>query len=142
MAEGDWGFAAFDPPGDGLVIIGGFRDAQKRLSAACVVEREPKGDDIPEDRSYEILQSAKAVAITAQTLMNGSLDPLLHRVGKHAERLLVGPSAPVAQPVLEAGIDRVSGLAVTDGDAASAFIKETGTMIALDHMTAQLELVK
>lgn len=142
VALDDWAFAAFDPPGHGLIIVGGFRAAQKRLSAARVVEREPKGNDIPENRSYDALQSAEAVAITAQTLMNGSLDPLLHRVGEQAERLLVGPSAPVAPLVLEAGIDRVSGLAVTDGDAAAEFIKETGTMIALDHITAQLELTK
>ncbi|MCY4005394.1 MAG: DUF364 domain-containing protein [Rhodobacteraceae bacterium] len=137
-----WGLAAFDPPGDGLVIIGGFRQAQKRLFAARIVEREPKDNDIPEDESSVALQSARAVAITAQTLMNGSLEPLLNRVGQQAERLLVGPSAPVAPVVLESGIDRVSGLAITDGDAAASFIKETGTMIALDHMTAQLELAR
>lgn len=142
MAPEDWAFAAFEPPGHGLIIVGGFRAAQKRLSAARVVEREPKGNDIPENRSHEALQSAEAVAITAQALMNGSLEPLLHRVGQQAERLLVGPSAPVAPPVLESGIDRVSGLAITDGDAAAEFIKETGTMIALDHITARLELTR
>ena len=42
--------------------------------------------------------------------------------------------------ILEGGIDRVSGLAITNSEAAIAFIKETGTMIALDHMTSQLEL--
>ncbi|MCY4301572.1 MAG: DUF364 domain-containing protein [Aestuariivita sp.] len=136
----NWGLSAFEPPGHGLVIVGGFRDAQRRLSAARVVEREPKENDIPESESHRALQSATSVAITAQTLMNGSLEPLLTRIGRQAKRVLVGPSAPVTPLILEGGIDRVSGLAITNSEAAIAFIKETGTMIALDHMTSQLEL--
>ena len=139
-AQGDWGLAGFAPPGDGLVIVGGFRAALKRLPAARVIEREPKGNDIPIAEAGAALANAPAVAITAQTLMNGSLEPLLPRILAASQLLLVGPSAPVAAPVLKAGLTRVSGLAITDPDAAASFIKETGTMIALDHMTTQLEL--
>jgi len=64
----------------------------------------------------------------------------LTRIGRQAKRVLVGPSAPVTLLIFEGGIDRVSGLAITNSEAAIAFIKETGTMIALDHMTSQLEL--
>ncbi|MEM9633303.1 MAG: DUF364 domain-containing protein [Pseudomonadota bacterium] len=142
QAQGGWGFAGFSPPGDDLIIIGGFRGAQKRLPAARIIEREPKGNDIPADRADEALAIAGSVAITAQTLMNGSLEPLLAKIGKADKRLLVGPSTPVAPQVLDAGLTRVSGLAVTDVEAVAQFIKETGTMIALDHMTKQLELAK
>lgn len=142
QAQGGWGFAGFNPPGDDLIIIGGFRGAQKRLPAARIIEREPKGNDIPADQADEALASAGAVAITAQTLMNGSLEPILAKIGRAGQRLLVGPSAPVAPQVLEAGLTRVSGLAITDVEAVAQFIKETGTMIALDHMIKQLELTK
>jgi len=141
-AGDSWGLAGFEPPGDGLVIVGGFRAALKRLPAARIIEREPKGNDIPIEEAGAALAKAQAVAITAQTLMNGSLEPLLARVLTASHRLLVGPSAPVAPPVLDAGLTRVSGLAITDPDAAASFIKETGTMIALDHMTTQLELAR
>ena len=140
-ATGDWGFAGFKPPGEGLVIVGGFRAALKRLPAARVIEREPKGNDIPIAEAGPALANAQAVAVTAQTLMNGSLEPLLPRIVTANHRLLVGPSAPVTPVVLDAGLTRVSGLAITDPDAAASFIKETGTMIALDDMTSQLELV-
>lgn len=135
-----WGLARFQPPGDGLVIVGGFRGAAGRLPGARVIEQEPKGTDIPADAAGPALAEAKAIAITAQTLMNGSLEPLLARIGHVAERLLVGPSAPVAPPVLAAGVSRVAGLAVTDPDAAAAFIKETGAMIAMDAITRELEI--
>lgn len=137
-----WGLAGFASPGDGLVIVGGFRAALKRLPAARIIEREPKGNDIPIEEAGAALAKAQSVAITAQTVMNGSLEPLLPRILAAGHRLLVGPSAPVAPPVLDAGLTRVSGLAITDADTAASFIKETGTMIALDHMTAQLELAR
>lgn len=138
--DAGWGLSGFNPPGDGLIIIGGFRGALKRLPQARIVEREPKGNDIPADEVGAALVKADAVAITAQTLMNGSLEPLLAKATHLRERLLVGPSAPVAPQVLDAGLTRVAGLAITDADAAANYIKETGTMIALDHMTKQLEL--
>lgn len=142
VARGGWGLARFGPPGDGLVIVGGFRGAAARLPAATVVEREPKGGDVPASRAAGALASASAVAVTAQALMNGSLEPLLALCGDVPVRLLVGPSAPVAAAVLDHGPTAVSGLAVTDAGAVRRFIQETGTMIALDRMTAPLELAR
>lgn len=139
-AQHAWGLSRFDPPGDGLVIIGGFRAAMDRLPNATIVEREPKGDDVPADRAQEALAEAKAIAITAQALMNGSLEPLLARSSHIPVRLLVGPSAPVAEVALNHGPTAIAGLAITDPDAARDFIAESGTMIALDHMTRTLEV--
>ncbi|MEM9973275.1 MAG: DUF364 domain-containing protein [Pseudomonadota bacterium] len=138
--KGKWGLARFAPPGDGLVIIGGFRAAMERLPNAKIIEREPKGKDVPADRAGPALAEASAVAITAQTLMNGSLEPLLARIAHIPIRLLVGPSAPVAQVMLDHGLTAVSGLCITDPSAARDFIAETGTMIALDQMTKPLQV--
>ena len=133
-----WGFARFDPPGEGLVIVGAFRKAAERLPAARVVEREPKGTDIPAESAPEALAAARAVAITAQTLMNGSLEPLLHHTAPCPRVMLVGPSAPVTPVLGGHGITESCGLAITDTQATASFIKETGTMIALDSQTTQL----
>lgn len=137
---GQWGFAAYEPPGDGLIIVGGFRGAQQRLPNARILEREPQGNDIHVDDADEALATASHVAVTAQTLMNGSLEPLLSRVGGQSQVQLVGPSAPVCTQVLGGPITQVAGLAVTDRSAAASFIKETGTMIATAQMTVQLQL--
>lgn len=135
-----WGFSGYTPPGEGLVIVGGFRAVQQRLSAARIVEREPQGNDIPASKAAEALANAKSVAITAQTLMNGSLEPLLAQISPTADRLLVGPSTPVAPVLFEHGLDRAAGLAITDVPGATAFIKETGTMIAKPELTATLQI--
>nr|WP_163502171.1 DUF364 domain-containing protein [Halomonas socia] len=139
-ATHETGLDRLDPPGDGLVVVGGFRDALAHLPMARVIEREPKGNDIPADSAAEALAEAKAIVITAQTLMNGSLEPLLPRIGHIPVRLLLGPSAPMAPLLLDQGLTAVSGLAVTAPDATRAFIAETGAKIMLDHLTRPLEL--
>lgn len=139
--KGPWGFARFDAPGEGLVIVGGFRGALERLNRARVIEREPKGNDIPAAKAPEALREAPAVAITAQTLMNGSLEPLLHHAAGCPRIMVVGPSTPVAPLLFSYGVTEICGLGITDPEQVAQFIKETGTMIALDSMTCQLGLM-
>jgi hypothetical protein len=140
--KGPWGFARFDAPGEGLVIVGGFRGVLERLHEARVVEREPKGNDIPVAQAPQALGTAPAIAITAQTLMNGSLEPLLYHANGCARIMLVGPSTPVTPLLHTYGITEICGLGITDPEQVAQFIKETGTMIALDSMTCQLGLVR
>ncbi len=94
---------------------------------ATVIERELQGNDVSVDRAEVQLSEAKAIAITAQTLMNGSLEPLLARVNHIPTKLLLGgPSAPVSPILFEHGLTAVSGLTVTDPSATRTFIAETG----------------
>lgn len=139
-ADGPTGWHRFTPPGEGLVIVGRFHEAMVRLPAARIIEREPVANDTPENQSDAVLASAKAIAITAQTLMNGSLEPLLARTGHIPERLLLGPSAPVTDILFDAGITSVSGLTVTSPDRIRTFIAETGASVFADHLTQPLEL--
>ena len=129
------GFARFEAPGDGLVIIGGFRDAQKRLPNAKIVEREPMCDDVPVADCNAAITGAKYLAITAQTLMNGSLEPLLRATPNVAFRMLIGPSAPLCPVLLDYGLNDVSGTAVWDSAATEQFILETGTNLMRDEYT-------
>jgi uncharacterized protein (DUF4213/DUF364 family) len=129
------GFATVTPPGDGLVIIGGFRDVQKRLTNAKIIEREPLPGDIPVEDAPKAFRSAKQLAITAQTLMNGSLEPILNASSMVPKRSLVGPSAPLCPAILKHGLDESCGLVVIDPEATEQFILESGTMIMLDHLT-------
>lgn len=134
------GLDRFDPPGEGVVIVGGFRAVRERLPMARIIEREPISNDVPADQADAALAAAEAIAITAQTLMNGSLEPLLARIGHIPVRVLLGPSAPVAPAVLNHGFTAVSGLSVTDPDAIRTFIAETGAVVMLDHLTHPLEM--
>lgn len=136
------GFAAVDPPGDDLVIIGGFRAAQKRLPKARVVEREPKPGDIPAHEATPALRAAKTLAITGQTLMNGSLTPLLNTACRGPRKLLVGPSTPLCPLLLDHGLDELSAAVILDPDAAERFICESGTMIMRNEIARSAYLRK
>lgn len=128
------GLGGLEAPGIGVVIIGGFRGAQKKLPMARIVEREPKPGDIPIQEAQQAYEQASTLAITAQTLMNGSLEPILHASQTVPQRMLVGPSSPACPLVFGHGIDETFGAVIIDPDAAEKFIIETGTMIMLDHI--------
>ena len=128
------GFSHFTPPGDGLVIIGGFRGVKKRLPNAEIIEREPKPGDVPVDQAERTIKNAGNLAITAQTLMNGSLEPLLRASHNVPFRMLIGPSAPLCPVLLDYGLDNVSGNVVLNRAACEQFILETGTMIMRDDL--------
>lgn len=126
------GLAGIEPPGDGVIIIGGFRGAQKRLPKARIVEREPRGNDIPAETAEPFIRNAQTLVITAQALMNGSLEPLRRIARSVPCRMLVGPSAPLCPLLLELGFHQISAAVVQDADAVEAFVAESGTMIMLD----------
>ena len=128
------GLGGIEPPGNDVVIIGGFRGALKRLPKARIVEREPKPGDLTVEEAPHAYKQARILAITAQTLMNGSLEPILLASRSVPHRLLTGPSSPASPIVFDHGIDETSGAVIIDPEAAEKFIIETGTMIMLDHI--------
>lgn len=128
------GLSAIEGLGEGVVIVGGFRGAQKRLPLSKIVEREPKLGDISVEDAPKAYAKAKQVAITAQTLMNGSLSSILEQSSMVPSRLLVGPSTPLCPLLFNFGLTELSGAVIIDADAAETFILESGTMIMLDHI--------
>ncbi len=135
------GFAGLTPPGDGVIIIGGFRGVLKRLPKARIVEREPKeSSDIPETKAAPYIAKAQTLAITAQTLMNNSLNQILDIAVNVPHQILIGPSAPLCPLLLDHGLHEVSAAVIKDADAAEEFICETGTMIMLDHIAKSVYL--
>ncbi|QSH58954.1 hypothetical protein A0J47_019880 [Photobacterium damselae subsp. damselae] len=128
------GFSAITPPGNGLVIIGGFRSVQQRLHSAKIIEREPRPGDIAVEDAPMAFQTAQQLAITAQTLMNGSLEPILCSSRNVPHHLLVGPSAPLCPILFDYGIDEISGLIMKNPTKVMQFIAESGAMIMLDDL--------
>lgn len=128
------GLSAIEAPGEGVVIVGGFRGAQKRLPQSRIVEREPKPGDISVEDAPKAYTEAKQLAITAQTLMNGSLPSILEQSTMVPSRLLVGPSTPLCPLLFDFGLTELSGAVIIDPDAAETFVLESGTMIMLDHL--------
>ncbi|WED23915.1 DUF364 domain-containing protein [Vibrio sp. JC009] len=134
------GLSAIPRPGDGVVIIGGFRKAQRRLPNSRIIEREPKPGDIAVEDAPKAYREASTLAITAQTLMNGSLESILEASSCVPERMLLGPSAPLCPQLLKYGLTEISGSVVVDPDATEQFICESGTMIMIPGLTKSVHL--
>ncbi len=121
------GFSATDGP---VVVIGRFPGLEERLPGALVIERRPRPGDYPESAAAYLLPSAAIVVITAATLANGSLDRLVGLAGG-ARKVLVGPGTPLAPALLDAGLERLSGLIIEDAAAAARVVAEAGAVRAL-----------
>lgn len=128
------GFTRFAPPGDGLVVVGGFPEVRRLLPHARIIEREPAPGDIAAADADDALATAPQIAITAQTLMNASLERLLALSAGARTRMLIGPSAPLCPLLPGCGLTAISGVTVVDADRAEEFISETGARILDDGL--------
>ncbi|WED25771.1 DUF364 domain-containing protein [Vibrio sp. DW001] len=135
------GLSAIEAPGENVVIVGGFRGAQKRLPLSRIIEREPKPGDTSVEDAPQAYAEAKQLAITAQTLMNGSLPSILEQSAMVSSRILVGPSTPLCPLLFNFGLTELSGAVIIDADAAETFILESGTMIMLDNIAVSRHLI-
>lgn len=133
-------FDSPDCPGNGLdlvedhgeqtVVIGRFPGLVKRAPGIAVVEREPRPGEYPEDAIDTLLPKAKFVAVTASTIVNGSL-PRILSLSRQAYVLMIGPSTPLAPPLFDLGIDALSGFVATDIDNLAQSISEGAAVAAL-----------
>lgn len=102
-------------PGQRIAVIGHFpfvtRLPQVASQAWCL-ELCPRPGDLPADLAPTILPQADVVVITATTLINHTLDDLLHLCRSDAEIILLGPSTPLSPVLYEYGISILSGIFV------------------------------
>lgn len=87
-----------------------IRGAAKEI---FTLERMPKDGDYPDSACDFILPGCDYVFITGSTIMNKTLPHLLE-LCKNAVTILIGPSVPMCPALLDFGITRLSGMAVTD----------------------------
>ncbi|MBQ6465500.1 MAG: DUF364 domain-containing protein [Oscillospiraceae bacterium] len=99
----------------------GLREQAKEV---CILEREPKEGDFPDAACDWILPRCDLVIITGSSLVNKTLPHLLS-LCERATVILTGPSVPLCPALLDFGIDRVSGLIVTDREGLRRRV-ETG----------------
>lgn len=87
------------------------RDAEKIF----ILEREPRSGDYPDPACDYLLPQCDIVLITGSAITNKTLPHLLN-LCRSAYTILVGPSVPMCPELFEFGIDRLSGLVITDRD--------------------------
>lgn len=88
------------------------KDAKK----IYVFDMEPKdANDLPIEKEDELLPDCDIVIATGSSLINRTLPHILELSYK-AYFILVGPSVPMCPALLDFGIDRLSGMAISDID--------------------------
>lgn len=85
------------------------RDAEKIF----ILEREPRGGDYPDPACDYLLPQCDIVLITGSAITNKTLPHILD-LCRSAYTILVGPSVPMCPELFGFGIDRLSGLVITD----------------------------
>ncbi len=103
--------------GKRLVMVGHFPfvDRLRGIPASFhILEKRPRPGDLAEHQAPQVLPGAEVVAITAMTLHNHTLEPLLNLCSEKALVLLLGPSTPLSPVLFDYGIHLLCGVVVTD----------------------------
>lgn len=114
-------------PDKNLVIIGHFPFISKVKDIArnlWVIEKNPYGDDFPEEAAQEYVPRADIVAITGTAFINHTMEGLLSICRKDALVMILGPSTPLVQLLFDRGITYLSGSRVIDEAAARLTIQQ------------------
>ena len=91
-----------------------LKELEHMLKKLYTFEREPMGNDLPEDKIPEVLPLADVVLITGMTLTNHTFEGLMHHVRRDAYVIVMGPTAPVSPILFDFGVDAVCGTIVME----------------------------
>ena len=98
--------------GKNVAVIGHFPFVEAARSAYAnywVLEKRPQPGDCDAAQAATLLPRADLVAITATTLLNGTLAEILNACRPDALVILLGPSTPFAPSLFACGIDVLAG---------------------------------
>lgn len=86
---------------------------RREAKEVWILERNPQPGDYPDSACEVLLPQCDVVLITASTLVNKTL-PRLLELCTHAYTILTGPTCPMCPKLLDMGLDRLSGLVITN----------------------------
>ncbi len=112
--------------GKAVAVVGHFpfvSEVRHAFAQFWVLEKRPQPGDLDASMAEVVLPRADLVAITATTLLNGTLAGLLALCRPDALVALLGPTTPFASCLLAHGITVLAGCHVTDPDAAFSGIR-------------------
>ena len=113
--------------GKNLVVVGHFPfvDRIKHIPNNCwVIEKQPFGDDFPEEAANEYIPQADVVAITGTAFINHTMEHLLSLCRPDALVMVLGSSTPMLPLLFDHGINFLSGSRIIDEDAAIATVQQ------------------
>jgi uncharacterized protein len=106
--------------GRAVALVGHFPFADRLRAEAGrldVLELNPREGDLPAAQAPRVVPRADVVAITASTLVNGTLESLLD-LARGKVVILIGPTSPFSPALFARGVSAICGSVVVDPDAA------------------------
>jgi uncharacterized protein (DUF4213/DUF364 family) len=91
-----------------------------------VLEKRPRGEDLPADASAEIIPQADIVAISGTTLINHTFEELVDLCRPDALVLVLGASTPLSPVMFDYGVHILSGSVVENINAVLGVVSEGG----------------
>lgn len=113
--------------GKNLVIVGHFPFAGRMNGIArnlWVIEKNPYGDDFPEEAAQDYIPQADVVAITGTAIINHTIDGLLSLCRPETTVMILGPSTPLVPQLFDHGVTYLSGSRIVDVPAAYHTIQQ------------------
>jgi uncharacterized protein (DUF4213/DUF364 family) len=110
-----------------IAIFGHFpKIEQLRTTAQSVrvFELTPGEDELGLEKIPEILPNAEVVAITANTIINHTLDMILAHLKSGCFAIMVGPSTPLSPVLFDYGFSMLAGIKVVDPELIFQFISQ------------------
>jgi uncharacterized protein (DUF4213/DUF364 family) len=110
-----------------VAVIGrypGF-DLYEDMCDLTVIERNPGRDDLPDQACEYVLPESEWVFITGSSIPNKTF-PRLLELSRHANVVLLGPTAPWLPELGEMGVDYVAGVKVDDAQKLRSTVAEGG----------------
>ena len=123
-------FIAYQPlvAGKRVAVIGHFPYLERRFAPICthsILERAPRPGDYPDSACEFILPEQDFVFITGVTLTNKTL-PRLLQLSRNSHVVLVGPSTPLSEAMLNAGVNALCGFVAGSEEAVRAAVLREG----------------
>ena len=127
--------------GKRVALVGSFpfvHRLRQQVGELLVLEQSPGPGELPSQAASEVLPDADVVAITGMTIVNHTLEELLHLCSPQAFVMVLGPSTPLSRLLFGYGIDLLSGSVVTAIEPVLRIITQGGSFRQMHHAGVRL----
>ena len=117
---------------DHVAMVGLFKPLVGRIrktgALLSIIERDPtRADVLDSNATDKILKDCTIAIITATSIINGTIEDIINRLGTPKHAVLLGPSTPLCSNIFQdTGLTLLGGSTITDNDKILQVISEGG----------------
>jgi len=128
-----------------VAIVGHFpfvSQLRSKVKELHVLSLKPSGRVLPADAAPEILPYVDVVAITAQSLINHTMEDLLDLCSPGVIIIVVGPSTLFSDVLFGYGVDYLCGSVIEDRDNVLRAVSEAGNFQQIHQAGVRLVTIE